>query len=112
MVTGLYIQRKPGQHILEVYRNTPHGQLNVQIEDFRDEIEKIDACGLGCCLIKTEVLKSVGYPQFVYHDAIEMRDTISEDVDFCNKVRAKGFDIWADTVVKCRHYGQTVFEVK
>jgi glycosyltransferase involved in cell wall biosynthesis len=112
MVTGLYIQRKPGQHILEVYRNTPHGQLNVQIEDFRDEIEKIDACGLGCCLIKTEVLKSVGYPQFVYHDAIEMSNTISEDVDFCNKVRAKGFDIWADTVVKCRHYGQTVFEVK
>jgi glycosyltransferase involved in cell wall biosynthesis len=111
IVTGLYIQRKPGQHILELYRNTPNGQVNIPIKDLRSELEEIDGCGLGCCLIKTNVLKSVGYPQFTYHHAIEMKDTLSEDVDFCNKAREKGFKIWADTTIRCRHHGDTTFEV-
>ncbi len=113
IVSGMYIQRKPNQHVLELYRNKDNGsQYNVPIEDLRGtHLHAINGCGMGCCLIKTEVLKEVGYPYFTYHHAIEMRDTVSEDVDFCNKAQSKGFNIYVDTRIKCRHYGQMVFEV-
>ncbi len=74
-------------------------------------LEPIDGCGFGCVLIKTEVLRKVGYPQFTYHHAIRIEDTVSEDVDFCRKARANGFSIWADTSVRCGHEGSTTFEV-
>jgi glycosyltransferase involved in cell wall biosynthesis len=115
IVSGMYIQRKPGQHILEIYRNREDGsQYNVPIEDLPESslLLPINGCGLGCALIKTEVLKEVGYPQFTYHHALTMDKTLSEDVDFCNKAQAKGFQIYVNTTVKCRHHGQTVFEVK
>lgn len=112
LVTGLYIQRKPGQHILEIYRTAENGaQYNVPIQDIRNPMESIDGCGFGCVLIKKEVFEAVGYPYFVYHHAIKMEDTVSEDVDFCNKVKQKGFDMWADTSIRCGHHGIVTFEV-
>jgi GT2 family glycosyltransferase len=116
IVSGLYIQRKPGQHILEIYRNyEPNGaelgQYNIPHSELNNILEEVDGCGFGCVLIKTEVLKEVGYPQFTYHHAIRIEDTISEDVDFCRKAKAKGFGIYANTLVKCRHHGKTAFEV-
>lgn len=112
LVTGLYIQRIPGQHNLELYRVTPdESHVRLTMNDLVSSLEPIDGCGFGCVLIKTEVFKAVGYPQFEYHPALRMEDTLSEDVDFCNKVRKLGFDMWADTTIKCGHHGQTVFEV-
>jgi glycosyltransferase involved in cell wall biosynthesis len=112
IVTGLYIQRIPGEHNLELYRRMPNGgHLRLTLDSLVGALEPIDGCGLGCCLIKTEVLKEVGYPQFTYHHALEMKDTLSEDVDFCNKARDKGFDIWADTTITCRHHGDIIYKV-
>jgi hypothetical protein len=112
MVTGLYIQRIPGQKALELYRLAPNGgHIRPLLHELTNELEPVDGCGFGCVLIKTEVLKAVGYPQFVYHPALRMEDTLSEDVDFCNKVRKLGYDMWADTTVRCGHHGMTVFEV-
>lgn len=112
LVTGLYIQRIPGEHNIELYRLTENGHTRPNISELKNMMEPIDGCGFGCVLIKTEVFKSVGYPYFTYHHAIRMEDTLSEDVDFCNKVREKGFEMWADTTIRCGHHGQTVFEVK
>lgn len=115
IVTGMYIQRKPGEHILELYRKDDYGNdYNVPIEDLPEYmiLEAVNGCGMGCCLIKVDVLKEVGYPQFTYHHAIEMKDTISEDVDFCHKAQSKGYNIFVDTTIKCKHHGQTIFEVK
>lgn len=113
IVTGLYIQRKPGEHILEIYRKNDRGyDYNIPIQDLGLELEAITGCGLGCALIKTEVLETIGYPQFTYHHAIRIEDTISEDVDFCNKALENGYNIYADTRVKCKHHGKTIFEVK
>lgn len=114
IVTGMYIQRKPGEHTLEIYRKTICGHdYNVPIEDLPyGELLPINGCGLGCCLIKTDVLKEVGYPQFTYHHAIDARNAISEDIDFCHKAEAKGFNIYVDTSIECKHHGQTTFEVR
>lgn len=113
IVSGLYIQRKPGLHILEIYEtNSSGGVTNIDYEKIKnDRVVEIVGCGFGCVLIKTEVLRSVGYPQFEYHSAIDHRNTVSEDVDFCIKARRKGFTLWADTSILCNHTGSWTFEV-
>jgi GT2 family glycosyltransferase len=113
LVSGLYIQRKPGQHTLEVYKFNDHGGVtNIPYEEIKDRgLVEIASCGFGCVLVKAEVFRAVGYPQFVYHSAINHANTISEDVDFCRKALAKGFKLWADTSVQCNHTGSWTFQV-
>jgi GR25 family glycosyltransferase involved in LPS biosynthesis len=113
MVSGLYIQRKENQHTLEVYESNIHGgNSNIPYEKIKNiPFLEIAACGMGCVLIKSKVLKDVGYPQFVYHSAIDHKNTISEDVDFCRKVKSKGFKIYADTTIQCSHIGAKTFIV-
>lgn len=113
MVSGLYIQRKPGQHILEVYEHNGHGGVgNIPYGKIAGRgLVEIASCGFGCVLVKAEVIRSMPYPHFEYHSAIDHRNTVSEDVDFCRKALAKGFRIWADTSIRCRHIGSTEFLV-
>jgi FkbM family methyltransferase len=113
MVSGLYIQRKPGQHILEVYEHNGHGGVgNIPYEKLVGRgLVEIAGCGFGCVLIKAEVMRAIPYPHFKYHSAIDHRNTISEDVDFCRKTLASGFKIWADTDIHCRHIGQSEFVI-
>lgn len=108
VITGMYIQRIPGTHALEIYGfggRVPYDLIRGQ------GLVEIDGCGFGCVLVKSEVFKTVGYPQFVYHSAIDHKDTISEDTYFCKKAKEKGFRIWVDTSIKCPHKGSTWFNV-
>jgi len=63
-------------------------------------------------LIKSEVLRKIGYPQFVYKSAIDHKDTISEDIYFSRKAKENGFKIFADTSILCDHIGSTTYRVK
>lgn len=108
VVSGLYIQRKPGQHILEIYRNG----RNVPYSDIKGKgLVEIDGCGFGCVLVKSEVIRAIGYPQFVYKSALDHAYTVSEDTYFCSKATQLGFKVWADTTIKCGHHGASVFYV-
>ena len=113
MVSGLYIQRKPGEHILEVYEHNDRGGVNnIPYEKIKDRgLVEIASCGFGCVLVKGEVMRAIPYPHFKYHSAIDHRNTISEDVDFCRKALDRGFKIYADTTVQCRHIGSTEFVI-
>jgi len=113
MVSGLYIQRKPGQHILELYEHNEYGGVsNIPYGKIKNKgLVEIASCGFGCVLVKAQVMKSVGYPQFKYHSAINHANTVSEDVDFCKKALDKGFKIWADTSIQCRHTGSFTFTI-
>jgi FkbM family methyltransferase len=114
MVSGLYIQRKPGEHILEVYENNGRGGVvNIPYEKIAGRgLVEIASCGFGCVLVKAEVMRAIPYPHFKYHSAIDHRNTVSEDVDFCRKATNLGFKIYADTSIRCRHIGQYTFEVR
>jgi len=113
VVSGLYIQRKPGQHILEIYEHNAHGGVsNVPYGKIKGRgLVEIAGCGFGCVLVKSEVLKSIGYPQFKYYSALDHNHTVSEDVDFCRKALNKGFKLYADTTIQCNHTGSFTFEV-
>ena len=108
IVSGLYIQRKPGQHILEIYQQG----RNVPYESIKDQgLVEIDGCGFGCVLIKGDVFRKMTYPHFVYKSAIDHKDTVSEDTYFCLKAKSLGFKVWADTSILCNHHGSTIFKV-
>ena len=113
VVCGLYIQRIPGTHTLEVYESTPQGGMsNIPVEKLpQNKLIEIAGCGFGCTLVKKKVMVDIGYPQFKYYSAIDHKDTVSEDVDFCAKALAKGFKIWADTSIICNHTGKFSFNV-
>jgi len=113
VVSGLYIQRKPGQHILEIYEHTATGGVtNMPYGKLKGRpLVEVAGCGFGCALIKAEVMRKIGYPQFKYYSAISMNETVSEDVDFCRKAKDNGFKIWADPSVLCRHIGSFTFNV-
>jgi len=113
LVSGLYIQRIPGRHQLEVYKhNGNSGQVNIPYEEIKGAgLVEIAACGFGCVLVKTQVFKAIPYPHFVYHSAINHANTVSEDVDFCRKAVDRGFTLWADTSIQCKHTGSYVFEI-
>jgi hypothetical protein len=109
MITGVYRQRLPEQHV-ELY------DMNYQRINYDSVAHagcfQIGGCGMGCVLIKKQVFLSVKYPHFEYHQAILMEDTVSEDVDFCQKVNNAGHNIYVDTSIRCEHLGSTVYKLK
>ncbi len=57
---------------------------------------KIRACGLGCVLISKKVLEKIKFRSDPKLDTFD-------DFLFCSDVIDNGFDIYADTSVKCKH---------
>lgn len=113
IVSGIYIQRIPGTHIIEIMRKNPHGGVtHIDWNTIKGQgLVPIDGCGFGCVLIKSEVFKAIPYPHFLYHSAIDHKNTLSEDVHFCNQARDRGFTLWADASVICDHIGSWTFAV-
>ena len=106
IVCGVYRQRVEEQ-ILEIY--------DMNLVNYRtlpsSGLHEIGGCGFGCTLVKREVLAHVGYPQFVYHQALDHKNTFSEDLDFCKKARERGFRIFADTSITCGHIGSKTLTI-
>lgn len=114
IISGLYIQRIPDTHTLEVYMDLENGGVgNIPYELINHRgIVEIAACGMGCCLIKTEIFKTMEYPYFHYTSALDHTYTVSEDVYFCINARKKGYTVWADETIRCNHIGNILYNVK
>lgn len=115
IISGLYIQRIPGTQTVEIYEDTPNGGVsNIPYRKLEDasNIVEVAACGFGAVLVKSEVFRQLPYPHFVYKSALDHKNTVSEDVYFCQKAREAGFRVWADTTIKCDHIGGTVFSLE
>jgi glycosyltransferase involved in cell wall biosynthesis len=113
IVSGVYIQRIPGTHKIEIMkRNQFGGVSHVEWDSIKNQgLVQIEGCGFGCALVKKEVFVGIEYPHFLYTSAIDHANTISEDVYFCNKAINQGFTIWCDTDVICDHTGSWTFKV-
>ena len=108
LVTGIYRQRLPNQ-TLEVY---DQNLQNIPIDNLpENSLIEIGGCGFGCVLVKKKLFVKIGYPQFVYHSAIDHKDTFSEDNHFCKAARENGFQLYADTSLFCGHKGTHIYEV-
>jgi glycosyltransferase involved in cell wall biosynthesis len=114
IVTGLYIQRIPNTHTIEVYMVNPTGGLSNIPQELlfqHNGLVEVAGCGFGCCLVKGDVFRRMEYPHFYYQSALDHKNTVSEDVYFCKKARDLGFRVWADTTIVCDHKGATFFKV-
>ncbi|MDR1207121.1 MAG: glycosyltransferase [Rickettsiales bacterium] len=75
----------------------------------------IIACGLFCALVRNSVfgdLKEYDDNWFRYVDAKQPDGTwltVSEDLDFCNKLMSKGKKLVCDTGLRCGHIGVVEF---
>lgn len=65
-------------------------------EVLEPKLMEVGACGLGCILIHKDVLEKV---RFKFDKNYESFD----DMWFCRESLEKGFKIFADTSVKCKH---------
>jgi len=61
---------------------------------------EVDASGMACILIKTEVFRKMKQPWYYYRD-----NQFSSDITFCENARKEGFKIMIDTDLKIGHLG-------
>lgn len=104
MISGIYRQRLE-EHIIELY-----DCYYENIKKIPDAVFDVGACGFGCVLIKTSLLKAMNHPYFEYKHSLDHRNTISEDVYFCKKA-SKYTTIFADPNVRCDHVGKKIFRL-
>jgi hypothetical protein len=79
------------------------------------EIFEVTGMGAGCMMINCEVFKHLEKPYFPWVEEYTNEATcpmklISEDIGFCNKVRAAGFKVFAHGGVLCDHFDCTTGE--
>ena len=108
VISGVYVQRLPGEPQAEIYR-PDYSRYPYDVLMTADRQFEVGACGFGCVLIDSKVLRDMEYPHFVYKSALDHAHTLSEDVYFCQKAREKGFKVWCDTSIRCGHIGQNVY---
>lgn len=106
IVSGLYYRRAMPIHPVALI-DTPNGPQPLQN---LIGIQKVDFVGAGCLLIKRHVLEKMaavnGKNWFEWTLDKELPGRkLSEDFEFCRRAKAMGFDIYADTRVRCSHIG-------
>lgn len=101
IVTGLYLQRS-APHLPVVYRYDPDASRHVQITRFCPGLQEVDACGGGCLVVRTDVLRAIAATGEQPFDYLPGMDA-SEDVAFCLRARRLGYRLALDFYVACQH---------
>jgi len=97
--SGLYFKERDGELVPIMYISYKEGFAKLpkfeEIPD--DELVEVVTSGLGCILISRKVVERV---KFRYEKDNEPWD----DVWFCEDARTKGFKVYVDTSVRCKHF--------
>lgn len=65
---------------------------------------KVQKAGTGCVLISRKALETIPKPLFKFKLDKEGMLKIGEDIDFCNKAKKAGFELYAHADYQCRHF--------
>lgn len=78
--------------------------VKTHVAQRRTGLKEVFRCGASCILITREVFEKLDKPYFRFvPNEDNTRHVRSEDIDFCDRARALGFRIYADTDVICQH---------
>jgi hypothetical protein len=86
-----------------------HGEPVITKDPMPTEPFKVAGIGTGCCLVKTDVFKKIPAPYFPMEWTAEGDVTLTEDIGFCEKARANGYDVWVDPTLKVNHIGNYLY---
>lgn len=109
IVTGLYLMRSfPHQPIIFDYSNDK-GECKHHYPDSKEMgLIEIVNCGLGCCLIKTDVFRTMEKP-WIRLGELE-KDHWCDDIGFFNRARQYGYKLYCDLSIRVGHMtGVTVW---
>lgn len=112
VVSGVYF-RKPWPHFPVAFHdvawedgaNRAIYKCDLKVVDEGEALRPAEMVGMGCALIPLSVVQRIGpAPWFEYHRPVHGYATVTEDVPFCQKVRAANVPIWVDPAICCTHY--------
>lgn len=112
IVAPLFVRRTAPYEVLAMrYIKGENLWKPITVEEQRSrKVVEIDATGFGAVLINVNVLKDMKFPWFVF-EAFKGRK-LPEDLNFCRKVRRRGFKIYADTALHLDHIGEHRYRVE
>lgn len=113
IVSGLYFTRKPPIHPV-AYKDFAFVQTESGLEptcvpykDYpKNEMFQVAGVGFGCVMAKAKVFLDV-FNEF--GRPFSPNDYFGEDISFCQRATALGYQIYVDPTVKLGHVGYTVF---
>ncbi|MFH1589268.1 MAG: methyltransferase domain-containing protein [archaeon] len=111
IVSGLYFMKgKPYLPVARLKKNEEDIDHKF-LEEFEfGKVMKIAGAGMGCCLIKADVLRKMEYPwfKFEWKEINGKMEQIAEDLYFCDKAKKLGYDTYLNTGIICEHFGTEV----
>lgn len=107
IVSGLYFGRRENAHDPIAYEliapKTIYRKASLEPIQIIHNYAEVSGVGLGCCLIKVDVLKKM---QRKNKNMFEPYRNLGEDVAWCYRARKKGYKIMLDSTVRIKHLGQ------
>lgn len=111
LVTGLYFSRYPKIKPNAFTRlwwdqKEEDGDIDTgatHLFRYTEGLNRIEACGMGCCMMTTDLIKRVGDK---FGSPFTPIDGMGEDLSFCWRVNQLGVPMYCDTRIKCGHIGQ------
>ena len=111
IVSGLYFAKgKPYLPVARIKKNDDDIDHKF-LETFEfGKVMKVAGAGMGCCLIKADVLKKLEYPwfKFEWKKIKGSMQQLAEDLYFCNAAKKIGYDTYLNTGIVCEHFGAEV----
>lgn len=111
IVAPLFIRRTPPYDLLAMrYLKETNAWTSITSAEAKSgKLIEVDGVGFGGILIRTEVLRQMGYPWFAFE--FFKNRIVPEDLNFCRKARRDGYKIYVDTSQQMIHYGSHAFRV-
>jgi len=96
-ISGVVFSKFQGKVLPLLWKEDGDDLKFYQLDEIEPErLEKIRTCGLGSLLIHKDILKEI---EFRY----EKDKNCFDDMFFCNDLKKKGFSLYVDTSIKCKH---------
>lgn len=102
IVSGATPVWKEGGYAWSVGHRDKDGSYNQYSSDKRTGLRRVDGVGASCLMIKRKVLETISTPFMDKFNEIGER-ALGEDLNFCERAKAKGFEIWCDWQMICDH---------
>ena len=100
---GVYPHKNTTNGKAEIFKpGTDNFELRFSYKELKTDRIKVKGAGFGCAFVSTDVFRKMQYPYFRYV-INESGSALSEDLYFCDVASKIGYDLWADTRIKCGH---------